>query len=121
MIGVPFGLHAGKRWDWDGDDFIGRLVSFPPAEDPLLEARGAVIGIATVERVVRAGALPGTDQYVETLTAEQHPWFFGPYGWVLRDVTRLARPVPCRGFQMLWTLPDDVEREVRGQLAELTP
>ena len=121
LIGVPFALHAGKRWDRDGEDFIGRLASLPPAGDPLLEARGAVIGIATVERVVRAGALPGTDQHEETLTAEQRPWFFGPYGWVLRDVARIARPVPCRGFQMLWTLPAEIETEVRRQLSEVVP
>jgi hypothetical protein len=120
MLGVPFALHAGKRWDPDGEDFIRKLTGIP-AGDPLVESRGAVIGIATVERIVRADALPGTDQHPETLTVDQRPWFFGPYGWVLRDVTHLARPVPCRGFQMLWTLPDDVEREVRRQLLEATP
>ena len=32
------------------------------------------------------------------------------------DVARLAEPVPCRGAQGLWTLPEDVEAKVMGQV-----
>lgn len=36
--------------------------------------------------------------------------------WFLNDVRRLAQPVPCRGFQRLWTVPADVEAKIRRQL-----
>lgn len=48
---------------------------------------------------------------------EQARWFFGPIGYVLRDVRPLARAVPCRGWQGFWTLPGHVETLVRDQLA----
>lgn len=36
---------------------------------------------------------------------------------VLEDVRPLPLPVPCRGWQSIWTLPDDIEVEVRDGLA----
>lgn len=35
--------------------------------------------------------------------------------WRLLDVEVLAKPVPCRGFVGLWTLPDDVAAAVEAQ------
>lgn len=118
MMGVPFAIHAGKRWDRKGEVAIGAAGVALPATDPLVDARGAVIGIATVERVVRSTATPGFDSsHPGTLTDYERLWYFGPYGWLLRDVVRLSKPVPCRGFQLFWTLPVDVQAEVRRQLA----
>ena len=117
MIGVPFAVHAGKRYDWNGEVAIAAAGVTMADGDPAFDARGAVIGIATVERVVRTNATPGFDEaHPGTLTDDQRRWYFGPYGWVLRDVVRLADPVPCRGFQMYWTLPADVEAQVRRQM-----
>jgi hypothetical protein len=118
MIGVPFAIHAGKRWDEDGADGILDLLDaddFPA--DPLVRAAGAVIGVATIERVVHGTALRGLPEDADALAPEQRRWYFGPYGWVLRDVRRLDVAVPCRGFQMFWSLPPEVDAEVRRQLA----
>ena len=49
---------------------------------------------------------------------QQLKWFFGPVGYVLRDVVALPEPVPCKGALGFWRLPTDVERAVRGQLGE---
>jgi hypothetical protein len=38
--------------------------------------------------------------------------------WVLGNVRRLARPVPCRGALGLWRLPDDAGKAVLRQLDE---
>jgi hypothetical protein len=38
------------------------------------------------------------------------------YGWVLRNVRRLAKPVPCRGAQGLWDLPPELLAAVERQL-----
>lgn len=46
------------------------------------------------------------------------PWRVpGMWSWVLTDVIALPEPVPCRGAQGLWTLPEDVEAAVREQMA----
>lgn len=118
-IGQRLAIHAGKTWDRDGARSILDLIApdaFP--DDLSAHVAGAVIGVATPVRVVRDGGI-GVDgvPHVDTLTDDERRWFFGPYGWVLREVVRLPEPVPCRGYQMLWTLPDDVEAQVRAQLA----
>jgi len=40
----------------------------------------------------------------------------GRYGWCLKDLKRLAKPVPVVGHQGFFNLPPDVEAKVRGQL-----
>ena len=50
------------------------------------------------------------------VTESEDPWYAGRYGWLLADRQRLVEPVPCRGRQGLWTLPADVEAQVREQV-----
>ncbi len=111
-------IHAGKTWDDGGAESILELLDlaeFPV--DPLVTAAGAVVGVARVSNFVRVNSSHHQHHPADALTDEERRWFFGPYGWVLRDVRRLDVAVPCRGYQMLWKLPDDVEAEVRRQLA----
>jgi hypothetical protein len=116
MVGVPFAIHAGKKWDEQAAESILMLLDSDQLPlHPTLTAAGAVIGVATIERFVWTEAFEVEERHPSTLTLEQSRWFFGPYGWVLRDVVRLDEPVPCRGFQMFWTLPSDVEAEVSRQ------
>lgn len=53
-------------------------------------------------------------------------WYLGPevdgkvnYGWLLAKVVPLLHPVPCRGAQGVWLVPDDVFAAVRAQLAQI--
>jgi hypothetical protein len=52
-----------------------------------------------------------------------HPGYLSPVGWVvgpccwrLENAVALSDPVPCRGQQGLWTLPDGVETRVLEQI-----
>lgn len=44
--------------------------------------------------------------------AQDGRWYFGPVGWVLEDVRPLDEPIPCRGAQGLWTVPDEIARRL---------
>jgi len=46
------------------------------------------------------------------------PWFDGaPYiGWKMDDLFILEQPIPCRGAQGLWRVPDDVAEQLLKQL-----
>lgn len=47
-------------------------------------------------------------------------WDRGQYGIWLTDVRALKEPVPCLGsLAMPWTVPPDIERQVREQLTSL--
>lgn len=42
------------------------------------------------------------------------------YGWMIRDVVRLARPVPAKGRERIWSLNIHTDERVRAQLARST-
>jgi hypothetical protein len=104
QVGKRIGIHAGrsKRWlhSWSG-----RL----PAEPQY----GAILGTATL-----AGWFAVGDSILEPDIPERWAWVrgsphvCGPYCWLLKDVRRLVRPIPCSGALGLWTLAPDVEREL---------
>lgn len=70
-----------------------------------------------LETAVPYGAVVGVARLVAVETeapAAGDPWWYGPLGWRLGDVTPIE-PVSCRGAQGLWTMPDDVYAAVRAR------
>jgi hypothetical protein len=49
------------------------------------------------------------------VTESTDPWFEGPVGWRLDGLVVLPEPVPCKGAQGLWEIPEDVLSRVREQ------
>lgn len=50
----------------------------------------------------------------------ENEYLFGDYGphrhaWRLESVIRLERPIPCKGSQGLWYVPEDIADQVREQ------
>lgn len=117
VIGQRIAIHAGRACDADAEYFVRYVEDHKTAADVLRHARehrGCVVAVATVARVVK---------YADADTAILWPdvpgdprYFQGPLGWVLEDVVALAEPVPCKGRQGLWRLPEDVERAVLAQV-----
>ncbi len=122
-IGHVFALHAAKSWDdkqayrvaVDAQRFENRTpigyflhhgITHAPARRELY-VTSAIVGYATLDRVVTE---------VKTLPEAQRRWFFGPYGWVLANVTPLYVPIPAAGKQGFWRLSDEQELAVRGQM-----
>jgi hypothetical protein len=62
---------------------------------------------------------------VDIVTTSRSKWFDHPqeglvnYGWVLKNVTPLKKPIPCKGALGLWELPPHVLEEVQHQLPRL--
>lgn len=100
-------IHAGRRWDAAGARFIAETwTECPAAIDHDEEEAGwpstfAEQGVVGVARVVEVRPL----DEVGPIGAE---WAFGPWCWMLEDVRALPTPIPCRGAQGLWRLPDAV-------------
>lgn len=111
LIGRPIAIHAGKKWDdaAAGDIASAADLSVLPAE----AQREGIVAVAIIDRVVRGEWHPGSKDPV--LASE---WYSGPVGWVLRDVVELREPVPCRGAQGLWPVPEDVIELVRKRYKE---
>jgi hypothetical protein len=53
------------------------------------------IGLSSMKDL--GGHLVGSVEIVECTHASTSPWFFGSYGFVLRDPFILREPIPCKG------------------------
>jgi len=113
--------HFGKRIEnrpWaPWTSIIGQTIAIHAAAKPADDEEARVVaklremGFA-IPGVLPRGAIIATVRVTGFVRASDSPWFFGPYGWVLDDVRTLATPVPCRGMQGLWPVPDDVALRV---------
>lgn len=90
-------IHAGKSRDWldDVDEEYHPNMAF-----------GAVVAIANLVDCLRVERLP------ENLRGNEHA--NGPWCFVLRDVRRLAKPIPWRGAQGLWDVPAELALLIGG-------
>lgn len=137
-------IHAAKTTDHiDGTEGmvlkgagLGHLApKLPDGEDDGLGfPLGAIVAVVTLEEVFQVAQVADEarriiiqDGNVYTTTGrvldvppadlvlgDLSP---GRCGWVLTNVRALRSPVPCRGRQCLFDLPDDVEAQVVAQLA----
>ncbi len=69
------------------------------------------------EMALPRGGVVGLARIVDCVTEMDSRWFFGRYGFVLRDAMPLPL-IPCRGQLGFFALPDDVNRQVAAALKE---
>ena len=85
----PVLIHAGLREEKGDVDFVVRQIAVQLGMDRReVEAR--------YREGVHLGGIVGVMEIVDVVTDMDDPWFFGPYGLVIRN----ARPlpfVPCKG------------------------
>lgn len=106
LIGQQLAIHAGLH---EPDELIIDTVQFYWQKCPVYVEdfrRGVILGVVTVTDVMD----------VATAWPKHRPWATGPWCWELDDVRQLQVPVPCKGRQGLWTLPEDVEAQVLEQV-----
>lgn len=96
VIGKRIWIHAGNVYDPAGEVFCrerGRIYTKDQVQ------HGAIIGSVDVVGYVKLGE---GSLWSENAWVLNDPWFFGPFGWILKNPTRLRVSVPCRGYQTLW-------------------
>lgn len=113
LHGKIFAIHAGMTYNKPDAWTLGELTneSDPPIPERNELVFGAVIAMARLRCVTFS-----KDEARYLLGDNQARWWFGPYGWVLQDIVRLPRPVPCRGYQKLWRLSQEDLVAVMEQL-----
>lgn len=127
--GKVFAIHASRELR---HDVMRKIIELRPDLCPdmdqpwvrLAAVTSAIIAVATLETCL-VGAdgegwahegWPAVD-FGRGLAADQRRWFFGPVGYVLRDIRALPTPVPARGYLGFWTVPPEVELAIMEQLA----
>ena len=101
-------LQAGKSRD-DLERFgvisIHGLGTIPPWTELTF---GSVSSVVKFSQVIIARK--------ELVPESTRKWFFGPSGWMITDLVLLKEPIPCRGMLGLWTVPADIEEQIKAQL-----
>lgn len=94
-----FSSRAAARRATDRRLFNLRTVMLPAAELPL----GCVVAVVRLVRCVPADELRDDQSVLELACGD---WSPGRFVWELRDVQRLAEPIPTKGAQGLWEWDD---------------
>lgn len=114
----PMAIHAAKRWTADERDEWEIAVEIYgdryalPVKPPL----GCIVAVGNLHDIRPSEDLHGT------IAPEEREWGnYGPnrFGWVFRDIRALAEPIPWRGEQGLFDIPDEVFAP--GFLTECAP
>jgi hypothetical protein len=93
----PLAIHAAQRWTRAEQDFArGQGL---PENLPL----GAVVAVANLTDVL-------STEYIPTDRSELSWGDYGPgrFGWLLDNIHALERPVPFKGKQGFFSVPDDM-------------
>ena len=97
--GTWLGIHAGKKWDSDGAEWI--------------ESR---FGLVLPEAAKQEGIVAVTT-FDGNVTQSNSPWFIeDSIGWKLKDVKPLNQPIECKGSQGLWSTTEPQLVEIFKQL-----
>lgn len=104
--GDRLAIHSGVRECMTTAEVRAERDARGWPDAPLTGPKGAIVATATV--------------YFPSPSAVRSPWAEpGARHWELCDVVVLPRPVPCRGAQGLWRIPDEVAERMARQLADL--
>ncbi len=106
----PLLIHAGKSRQWLGSDNYGLSV-----ESMVF---GAIIGLAYLRDCVAFGVECRADATRKWPWLIQHEHTEGPWCWILQECRRFDKPIPYRGAQGLFNVPDEVVAE---QMASISP
>jgi hypothetical protein len=105
----PLAIHAAKRWTADEREF--HAVEHEGGRMPAVLPLGAVVAVC---RLVDCRP---TERLLPDLSDDEVAWGNygrGRWGWILADVEPLAVPVPYRGLQRLFDIPDELLGRERG-------
>ncbi len=113
LIHASKGLTGVELEGW-ADMIVGEDISWPGLRGRIWRKSdfdlGGIVGVARLDRVV---------QSADDLPADQRPWFFGPYGFVLADVRPIAPMIPCKGALGFFAVPDDILALAQMRVAPL--
>lgn len=99
-------LHAGKFWkqseiDQDIDD-IAFILGDPGTRNVPLD------GFPPENLRDGCGCIVGTVEVVDCVQQSTSRWFFGDYGFVLRNPIAFPRPIPFKGALGFFDVPDNL-------------
>lgn len=72
----------------------------------------AAPGLVPPQDELPHGMIIGTVEVVDCVESMDSPWFFGDFGFVLRDPVLLPAPIPAVGALGFWDVPKEIEEQI---------
>ena len=121
----PLAIHAAKskagREDYESLRELGQLPDWFPRWGDL--PFGSILCVGTLIKVGRTESIVAAYNAADCPAAARGVWEMerwlgnytpGRYGWLLDNVRKLPEPIPFKGAQGLFEVPDELVREVAG-------
>lgn len=99
-----FAIHATKTIS--DEQFIYVRKAFKIKLRPEDLPYGSIIGITELTDVITS----------DMVTKDTRKWFIGDYGFVMRNIIKLPRPVPAKGSLNFWNMEDEILDQCLVQL-----
>lgn len=104
----PLAIHAAKRWDSSQRDIAAAIPPerhasgvLVPVDIPL----GAIVALVNLTDIQKTEELLGRITEVEQYWGNYES---GRYGWIFDNVRALSKPIPFKGAQGFFNVPDDL-------------
>jgi hypothetical protein len=52
----------------------------------------------------------------QLVAVRDHEHTEGPWGIVFANIRKLPEPIPCRGAQGLWNVPEQIQQQIEAML-----
>lgn len=102
-------IHASKWWQRTEIILAAEVIV------GILNRLGVELPTILEEEIRQwGGHIVGHVDIVDCVSKSDSPWFFGEYGFVLANPVAFEKPVPCKGMQLFFTVPDDVLAQLRN-------
>lgn len=101
----PLAIHAARRWTVDEREdarMFARTYDAPELINPPL---GAIIAVCRLDDMQPTEALV---DIISDMERSFGNYGHGRFGWKLTDVVQLETPIPFRGLQGLFNVPDEI-------------
>ena len=101
----PLAIHAAKRWDKDQKEFAS--VEYTLRRLPKRLPFGAIVAVAMLIDVRPTFVLLG-ESLVSPIEKIYGDYGQGRWGWIFSEIYPLPEPIPFRGAQGLFNVPDEL-------------
>jgi hypothetical protein len=101
-------VHASKRW------VRSEIYCAVEVIIDVLSKVGLIFPWTLTEEFLRerCGCIVGSVEIVDCIRKSDSTWFFGEYGFVLRNPVAFETPVPCKGALGFFEVPESVMAEL---------
>lgn len=109
-------IHAAKRWTREEREFSADMAELHNEGRLALPPLGAIVATGFI-----VGIEPTETLLPKISETEEMFGNYGPnrFGWIFRDIVSLPEPVPCKGAQGFFEVPDDLSAITLERTAEI--